>query len=154
MNRVISDTAEYGCYLFANRCVPLLKDFMKTVTKEDIGAVYGNFSSVVSHLFSLRTADGATGQHYFELHKKDLNRKSRSIFLVFFSNAVLFLQTRIRSEQGNELAPHCEAYQTSFDIPRILERNHAPISSTGCWRMARLTSIKRSLSTEVLFPAP
>lgn len=25
MNRVISDTAEYGCYLFANACVPLLK---------------------------------------------------------------------------------------------------------------------------------
>ena len=41
MNRVISDTAEYGCYLFANACVPLLKDFMKEITKEDIGAVYG-----------------------------------------------------------------------------------------------------------------
>jgi ketol-acid reductoisomerase len=42
MNRVISDTAEYGCYLFANACVPLLKDFMATeVTKEDIGFVYG-----------------------------------------------------------------------------------------------------------------
>ena len=41
MNRVISDTAEYGCYLFANACVPLLKDFMKTVNKDDIGAVYG-----------------------------------------------------------------------------------------------------------------
>lgn len=40
MNRVISDTAEYGCYLFANACVPLLKDFMKTVTKEDIGEIY------------------------------------------------------------------------------------------------------------------
>lgn len=41
MNRVISDTAEYGCYLFARRCIPLLKDFMKGITKEDIGAVYG-----------------------------------------------------------------------------------------------------------------
>lgn len=40
MNRVISDTAEYGCYLFANACVPLLQDFMKTVTKEDIGEIY------------------------------------------------------------------------------------------------------------------
>ena len=46
MNRVISDTAEYGCYLFANACVPLLKDFMKTeVTKEDIGSVYGEGKS-------------------------------------------------------------------------------------------------------------
>ncbi len=41
MNRVISDTAEYGCYLFANACVPLLKDFMKSVTKEDIGSAFG-----------------------------------------------------------------------------------------------------------------
>ena len=41
MNRVISDTAEYGCYLFANRCVPLLQDFMKQITKEDLGEVYG-----------------------------------------------------------------------------------------------------------------
>ena len=28
MNRVISDTAEYGCYLFNHACKPLLKDFM------------------------------------------------------------------------------------------------------------------------------
>ncbi len=45
MNRVISDTAEYGCYLFANACVPLLKDFMKEVTKEDIGSVFGEGKS-------------------------------------------------------------------------------------------------------------
>ncbi len=31
MNRVISDTAEYGCYLFDQACKPLLADFMKTV---------------------------------------------------------------------------------------------------------------------------
>lgn len=41
MNRVISDTAEYGCYLFARRCIPLLNDFMKGITKDDIGSVYG-----------------------------------------------------------------------------------------------------------------
>merc|ERR1712193_466071 len=28
MNKVISDTAEYGCYLFDQACKPLLKDFM------------------------------------------------------------------------------------------------------------------------------
>merc|ERR1712146_523042 len=27
MNRVISDTAEYGCYLYSQACVPLLKEF-------------------------------------------------------------------------------------------------------------------------------
>lgn len=31
MNRVISDTAEYGCYLFDQACKPLLADFMKAV---------------------------------------------------------------------------------------------------------------------------
>ena len=31
MNRVISDTAEYGCYLFDQACKPLLADFMKSV---------------------------------------------------------------------------------------------------------------------------
>ena len=37
MNRVISDTAEYGCYLFAHACVPLLKDFMAKVGTDVIG---------------------------------------------------------------------------------------------------------------------
>jgi ketol-acid reductoisomerase len=38
MNVVISDTAEYGNYLFSNACVPLLKEkFMSKVTLEDIG---------------------------------------------------------------------------------------------------------------------
>jgi ketol-acid reductoisomerase len=31
MNRIISDTAEYGCYLFDHACKPLLTDFMKTI---------------------------------------------------------------------------------------------------------------------------
>ena len=37
MNRIISDTAEYGCYLFAHACVPLLKDFMAKVDTDVIG---------------------------------------------------------------------------------------------------------------------
>jgi ketol-acid reductoisomerase len=37
MNRVISDTAEYGCYLFDHACKPLLTDFMKTVKTNIIG---------------------------------------------------------------------------------------------------------------------
>lgn len=37
MNVVISDTAEYGCYLFANACVPMLKDFMSNVKTDVIG---------------------------------------------------------------------------------------------------------------------
>jgi ketol-acid reductoisomerase len=37
MNRVISDTAEYGCYLFDHASKPLLTDFMKTVSTDLIG---------------------------------------------------------------------------------------------------------------------
>jgi ketol-acid reductoisomerase len=37
MNRIISDTAEYGCYLFAHACVPMLKEFMGTVKTDVIG---------------------------------------------------------------------------------------------------------------------
>ena len=37
MNRVISDTAEYGCYLFDHACKPLLADFMKAVDTDIIG---------------------------------------------------------------------------------------------------------------------
>jgi ketol-acid reductoisomerase len=37
MNKVISDTAEYGCYLFDNACRPLLKDFMKKVDTDVVG---------------------------------------------------------------------------------------------------------------------
>jgi ketol-acid reductoisomerase len=37
MNVVISDTAEYGCYLFDHACRPLLADFMKNIETDVIG---------------------------------------------------------------------------------------------------------------------
>lgn len=37
MNRVISDTAEYGCYLFDHAAKPLLADFMKKIDVDVIG---------------------------------------------------------------------------------------------------------------------
>jgi len=40
MNRVISDTAEYGCYLFDHACKPLLADFMSTIDTDVIGKNY------------------------------------------------------------------------------------------------------------------
>ncbi|UKJ05976.1 ketol-acid reductoisomerase [Solitalea lacus] len=42
MNRVISDTAEYGCYLFDHACKPLLADYMKTVETDIIGNNYND----------------------------------------------------------------------------------------------------------------
>ena len=38
MNRIISDTAEYGCYLFNNSCIPLLTEFMTVIEKIHIGS--------------------------------------------------------------------------------------------------------------------
>ena len=40
MNSVISDTAEYGCYLFDHACKPLLADFMKNIKTDVIGTPY------------------------------------------------------------------------------------------------------------------
>ena len=37
MGKVISDTAEYGCHLFTQRCIPLLQDFMQQVDTDLIG---------------------------------------------------------------------------------------------------------------------
>jgi ketol-acid reductoisomerase len=37
MNRVISDTAEYGCYLFDHAAKPMLTEFMKTIGTDVIG---------------------------------------------------------------------------------------------------------------------
>ena len=40
MNSVISDTAEYGCYLFDHACKPLLEEFMKGIDTDVIGKPY------------------------------------------------------------------------------------------------------------------
>ena len=46
MNRIISDTAEYGCYLFDHACKPLLVDFMKTVETDVIGTSFTSTKNV------------------------------------------------------------------------------------------------------------
>ncbi len=49
MNKVISDTAEYGCYLFSNAAVPLLADFMSSVDTDVIGNGLGVADSAVDN---------------------------------------------------------------------------------------------------------
>ncbi|MEM9143689.1 MAG: ketol-acid reductoisomerase [Bacteroidota bacterium] len=49
MNRVISDTAEYGCYLFDHACKPLLSDFMKGIDVDVIGKKYGEADAGVDN---------------------------------------------------------------------------------------------------------
>ena len=50
MNVVISDTAEYGCYLFDHACKPLLKDFMAKIGTDVIGNGLSNSDNGVDNL--------------------------------------------------------------------------------------------------------
>jgi ketol-acid reductoisomerase len=50
MNRVISDTAEYGCYLFDHAARPLLKDFMSRIDTDVIGKGLGSSDNGVDNI--------------------------------------------------------------------------------------------------------
>jgi len=50
MNRIISDTAEYGCYLFDHACKPLLIDFMKKIDTNVIGKPFATSNAVDNKL--------------------------------------------------------------------------------------------------------
>ena len=49
MNRIISDTAEYGCYLFDHAAKPMLSIFMKKISTEVIGSGLNNEDSGVDN---------------------------------------------------------------------------------------------------------
>lgn len=49
MNRVISDTAEYGCYLFDHACKPLIKDYINGLPSEVIGMPYNDGDNTVDN---------------------------------------------------------------------------------------------------------
>merc|ERR1712151_551622 len=49
MNKVISDTAEYGCYLYSQACLPLLQDFMKKVDVDIIGTKFNKGDASVDN---------------------------------------------------------------------------------------------------------
>ncbi len=65
MNKVISDTAEYGCYLFANACVPMLEEYMKAVDTDIIGKGLGEASNQVDNV-SLIAVNEAVRSHSIE----------------------------------------------------------------------------------------
>ncbi|MAZ28374.1 MAG: ketol-acid reductoisomerase [Cytophagaceae bacterium] len=46
MNRIISDTAEYGCYLFDHAAKPMLTEFMKKIDTDVIGKKFSSDNSV------------------------------------------------------------------------------------------------------------
>jgi ketol-acid reductoisomerase len=71
MNRVISDTAEYGCYLYDQACKPLLKDFMAKVDIDVIGTKYNKGSNGVDNR-RLNAVNEAIRSHPVEIIGKKL----------------------------------------------------------------------------------
>ena len=64
MNSVISDTAEYGCYLFDHACKPLLADFMKNMNTNVIGKPFSTDNAVDNK--KLIVVNQALGNHPIE----------------------------------------------------------------------------------------
>jgi len=71
MNKVISDTAEYGCYLYTQACLPLLKDFMSTVDPQTIGRRYNTGDNGVDNQ-RLVAADHQIYSHPVEVVGREL----------------------------------------------------------------------------------
>jgi len=67
MNRVISDTAEYGCYLFDHACKPLLTDFMKKIDKDVIGTNYSEGKDTGVDNAKLITVNKVLREHPVEI---------------------------------------------------------------------------------------
>lgn len=67
MNRVISDTAEYGCYLFDHACKPLLADFMKTIETDVIGKHYADGKHIGVDNAKLIAVNKALREHPVEI---------------------------------------------------------------------------------------
>jgi ketol-acid reductoisomerase len=70
MNVVISDTAEYGCYLFDQACRPLLADFMSNVDVDVIGKGMGPDNAVDNQ--ELIRVNEAIRSHPVEVIGKEL----------------------------------------------------------------------------------
>lgn len=70
MNRIISDTAEYGCYLFDHAAKPLLVDFMKNVDTDVIGKSFTKETGVDN--LTLIAVNRAIQNHPIEVIGKTL----------------------------------------------------------------------------------
>merc|ERR1719336_3821081 len=71
MNKVISDTAEYGCYLYTQACVPLLKDFMSKVDTNVIGTKFNTGDNGVDNQ-ALLAVNEAIASHPVEIIGREL----------------------------------------------------------------------------------
>jgi len=71
MNRVISDTAEYGCYLYTQACMPMLTDFMAKVDTSVIGTKFNKGDNGVDNLEIIRVNE-AIASHPVEVVGREL----------------------------------------------------------------------------------
>lgn len=67
MNRVISDTAEYGCYLFDHACKPLLSNFMKKIDTNLIGKNFNDTANQNVDNFELVKINANIRNHSIEI---------------------------------------------------------------------------------------
>ncbi|WP_313386872.1 ketol-acid reductoisomerase [Chishuiella sp.] len=74
MNRVISDTAEYGCYLFDQACKPLLKDFMKNINVDVVGKNFNEGKDNSVDNVTLVNINDVLRNHPVEIVGKELRK--------------------------------------------------------------------------------
>lgn len=70
MNRIISDTAEYGCYLFDHACKPLLENFVNSQNTSVIGKSFSKGNQVDNN--ELIAVNDAVQNHAIEKIGKSL----------------------------------------------------------------------------------
>ncbi len=77
MNRVISDTAEYGNYLFTQDAMPLLKDFTRQLDVGDLGQLYRQDTAISDK--ELISVNNAIRSHPIERIGKTLREQMRGM---------------------------------------------------------------------------
>ena len=77
MNNIISDTAEYGCYLFDHACKPLLNDFFKKVTLNQLGNTFSDTNAVDNQV--LIEVNEKIRNHPVEIIGKELRKSMTSM---------------------------------------------------------------------------
>lgn len=87
MNKVISDTAEYGCYLYTQACTPLLKDFMASVDVSVIGTKFNKGDNGVDNL-KLLEANDRIASHPVEVVGRELREHMTAMKRIAVGGAI------------------------------------------------------------------
>ncbi len=79
MNRVISDTTEYGCYLFDQACKPLLTDFMRGVDTDVVGKNFNEGKDAGVDNVKLVTINEKLRNHPVEIVGRELRKAMKAM---------------------------------------------------------------------------